>query len=109
MLPLWVSCCERILRVETHDYSTRAWCRLEALLAHAFQFADHQVSIPANFHLRPDDDGMGAAVPIENPSSGHTTDEADAARIGQLAALAYRHLGPEFPNRAVVYRFGTRD
>ncbi|CAF1582194.1 unnamed protein product, partial [Adineta ricciae] len=41
LLPLWVACCERFLRIETPDYSERAWCRLEPLLSYVFQFADH--------------------------------------------------------------------
>src|SRR5262249_50772976 len=31
LLPLWVACCERFLRIETPDYDERTWCRLERI------------------------------------------------------------------------------
>ncbi|CAM4762756.1 unnamed protein product [Rotaria magnacalcarata] len=49
LLPLWVACCEQFLRIETPDYSDRAWCRLEPLLFYVFQFANHHTIIRLDF------------------------------------------------------------
>ena len=92
LLPLWVACCERFLRIETPDYSERAWCRLEPLLSYVFQFADHQTIIhldfkcsTTHFHL-----GEQKQVLLLDPLEGKSTDTADLVRIKPIVDLAKR-------------------
>ena len=92
LLPLWVACCERFLRIETPDYSERAWCRLEPLLSYVFQFADHQTIIyldfkysATNFHL-----GVKKQVLLLDPLDGQSTDPADLVSIKAIVDWAKR-------------------
>lgn len=90
LLPLWVACCERFLRVETPDYDERAWCRLEPLLSYVFQFADHHTVIRLNFRYSEEEFRTGKAVDalILNPLDGKSTDEIDIERMRPIVDLA---------------------
>jgi len=88
MLPLWVACCERMVRYETPDYHNRAWCRLELLLSHAFAFADHHVAIGGGFVASGTNNGSEEKTPLQRPSEGVMTDDADAAGITLLEQFA---------------------
>ncbi len=88
LLPLWVACCERFLRIETPDYHERAWCRVEPLLARVFSFADHQVSIGPDYRCRWPDTGTEAAAPLLDPRAGLVTNPEDLRLINPLAELA---------------------
>ena len=92
LLPLWVACCERFLRIETTDYLKRAWCRSEPFLSYVVQFADHQMIINldfrcsiTSFHL-----GEEKQVLILDLSSGKSTDPADLTRIKSIVDLTRR-------------------
>jgi hypothetical protein len=92
LLPLWVACCERFLRIETSDYSERAWCRLEPLLSYVFQFADHHTIIHLDFknpttHFHR---GKEKRMLLLDPLKGKSTDTADLARIQPIVDLASR-------------------
>jgi hypothetical protein len=88
MLPLWVACCERMLRYETDDYHDRAWCRLELLLSHTFSFADHHVVIGAGFAASADENGKQERSVVRRPTEGLVTDAADAVKIASLERFA---------------------
>ncbi|UJR14302.1 hypothetical protein I4U23_001292 [Adineta vaga] len=89
LLPLWVACCERFLRIETEDYSERAWCRLEPLLSYAFQFADHHTIIHLDFKCSEKDfhSGKEIEVLILDPMDGKSTDDEDLLRIKPIVNL----------------------
>jgi hypothetical protein len=90
LLPLWVACCERILRIETADYDARAWCRVEPLLAHTFSFADHQTAIGIGYRCRWPDTGMLVERPLLDPKGGQLTDPADMGLITGLVEIVER-------------------
>lgn len=89
-LPVWTACCERFLRIETPDYSERAWCRLEPLMSYVFQFADHHTIIHLDFKYSPATFRRSEKkqMSILNPMEGKTTDPADFARIQPIVELA---------------------
>ncbi|CAF3116425.1 unnamed protein product [Rotaria sp. Silwood2] len=89
LLPIWVACCERFLRIETSDYSERAWCRLEPLLSYVFQFADHHTIIHLDFKYSSTNFQYGKEkqVLILDPLEGKSTDEADLAKIKPIVDL----------------------
>jgi len=90
LLPLWVACCERFLRIETSDYSERAWCRLEPLLSYVFQFADHHTTIHLDFKYLKTDCLHGKEIQtlILDPLDGKSTDQADLVKIQPIVDLA---------------------
>jgi hypothetical protein len=89
LLPLWVACCERFLRIETSDYSERAWCRIEPLLSYVFQFADHHTIINLDFKYSANnfDRGKEVQVLILDPMQGKSTDQADLAKIEPIVNM----------------------
>ena len=98
LLPLWVACCERFLRVETEDYDERTWCRVEPLLSYVFSFADHHVSIGLDFRCRWPYSGEETVRPILDPREGKLTNPDDMRVILPLAELAMR-VRPANPSR----------
>jgi hypothetical protein len=90
MLPLWVACCERFLRVETPDYHERAWCRVEPLLSHVFSFADHHLVIDPGFCFRWPYYGTEVRSVLLDPAEGQSTDPKDLKLIRPLGELAMR-------------------
>lgn len=90
LLPIWTACCERFLRIETPDYSERAWCRLEPLLSYVFQFADHHTIIHLDFKYLTTNFQYGKEVQalILDPLEGKTTDQADLLKIQSIVELA---------------------
>jgi hypothetical protein len=90
LLPLWVACCERFLRIETADYDERAWCRVEPLLSYVFSFADHHVSIGLDFSCRWPYFGEEVSRPILDPRGGKLTNPEDMKLILSLVELANR-------------------
>ena len=101
MLPLWVACCGRFLRVETPDYDDRTWCRLEPLLSYVFSFADHHLSIGLDFQFRWPYYGTESPRLVLDPRTGKNTDPEDTRRILPLVELATR-LRPANPSRSPV-------
>jgi hypothetical protein len=90
MLPLWVACCERFVRIETADYDERTWCRVEPLLSYVFSFADHHTAIGLNFRCKWPDFGTETQAPVLDPRAGKLTDPADMKLIEPLVELATR-------------------
>lgn len=90
LLPVWVACCERFLRIETNDYSDRAWCRLEPLLSYVYSFAEHHISIDLDFKSRWPDKGQEKYLPVLNPNRALVTNSEDMALIRSLADLAIK-------------------
>jgi hypothetical protein len=90
LLPLWVACCERFLRIETEDYDERAWCRVEPLLSCVFSFADHHVSIRPDFRYRWPHFGAAVARPLLDPQGGKLTNPDDRSLIRPLVEVAMR-------------------
>lgn len=88
MLPLWVACCERFLRIETDDYNERTWCRVELLLSYMFSFADHHLSVGLDFHHRWPYFGREASSVLLDPRTGELTDPDDMKLILPLVELA---------------------
>ncbi|CAF3765457.1 unnamed protein product [Rotaria socialis] len=89
LLPLWVACCERFLRIETPDYSKRAWCRLEPLLSYVFQFANHHTIIRLYFKYSSANFCYGKEINmlILDPLEDKSTDPNDLARIKPIIDL----------------------
>src|SRR5262245_46288319 len=90
LLPLWVACCERFLRIETADYDERTWCRVEPLLSYVFSFADHHVSIGLDFRCRWPYFGERASRSILDPRGGKLTNPDDMKLILPLVDVASR-------------------
>ncbi len=88
MLPVWIACCERVLCIETHDYHSRAWCRLELLLSYAFNFADHQTVIDLTFLAVSSHVGREETHVLRRPRAGRLTDASDAKYIEALELIA---------------------
>ena len=88
LLPLWVACCERFLRIATPDYEERAWCRLETLLSRVFSFADHQTIIKLNYRNSWPDIGSNAYSKILDPRTGQVTNPVDMTLIEPLVDIA---------------------
>ena len=88
MLPIWVACCERFLRIESDDYDSRAWCRLETLLSYVYSFADHHLLIDLNYKSNWPNTGTETRLPILNPTDAATTLFEDQQLISPLAKLA---------------------
>ena len=88
LLPIWVACCERFLRIDTQDYNSRAWCRLEPLLSYMYSFADHHLSIDLNYKSNWPDTGVETSLPILNPFDAQTTLPEDHKLILPLTRLA---------------------
>lgn len=107
LLPLWVACCERFLRIETADYDDRMWCRLEPLLSYVFSFADHQVSIGLDFRCQWPHTGKRETRMILDPRTGLHTDPGDAERTAPLVELAMA-LSPASQSGSVVEPGRTR-
>jgi hypothetical protein len=106
LLPLWVACCERFLRIETEDYDERAWCRVEPLLSYVFSFADHHVSIGLDFRHRWPHFGAGVERPILDPQQGKLTNPDDMSLIRPLVEVATR-TRPANASRGDVCLNGT--
>ena len=104
LLPMWVACCERFLRIEADDYDTRAWCRLEPLLAYVYSFADHHLSIDLNYKSRWPDTGAETRLQILDPTNAETTLPEDLRLISPLTSLATR-MKPANSEQATV-QFG---
>jgi len=92
LLPVWVACCERFLRIDDPNYDSRAWCRLEPLLAAAFSFADHQTVIRPGFVNCWPDKGRGLSARLLDPRQGRLTNAADMNKIMPLVELAEASL-----------------
>ncbi len=88
LLPMWVACCERFLRIDTEDYDSRAWCRLEPLLSYVYSFADHHLSIGLDYKSQWPDTGTPTQSPILDPTCAETTLPDDLQLIAPLTALA---------------------
>jgi hypothetical protein len=88
MLPLWVACCERLVCFETSDYHSRAWCRLELLLSHSFNFADHHTVIGPGFRASDAHNGLEENHILQRPGDAELTDAADRVHIQPLEQLA---------------------
>ena len=101
LLPLWVACCERFLRIETKDYDERTWCRVEPLLSYVFSFADHQASIGLDFRYRWPHFGAEADRVILDPRRGKLTHPDDMDLIHPLIDVATR-FQPANPIRVGV-------
>jgi hypothetical protein len=101
LLPLWTSCCERFLRIETADYDDRMWCRLEPLLACVFSFADHHIAIGSGFRCQWPYTGTESSRTILDPRAGQLTDPRDAEKVVPLVGLAMR-LSPASQSGSLV-------
>jgi hypothetical protein len=101
LLPLWVACCERFLRIETPDYEDRTWCRLEPLLSYMFSFADHHVAIALDFQFRWPYYGTRSSRQVLDPRQGKNTDPEDTRRIVPLVELTTQ-LRPAHPSRPLL-------
>ena len=88
LLPLWLACCERFLRIESEGYDDRAWCRLEPMLSHVYSFADHHTSIDLDFRCSWPKIGREIRKDILDPASGAATDPEDWPLLDRLAKLA---------------------
>jgi hypothetical protein len=104
MLPLWIACCERFLRIETVDYEERTWCRVEPLLSYVFSFADHHVSIGLDFRFKWPYTGVRAEAAILDPCTGKTTCPEDMGLIRPLVELAIQ--APPASSGRTNLRFG---
>lgn len=97
LLPMWVACCERFLRIDTEGYDSRAWCRLEPLLSYVYSFADHHLSIDLEYKSRWPDTGIVNQKPLLDPNEGDSTFPTDRELIASLTSLA---LAMEPANRS---------
>lgn len=88
MLPLWIACCERFVRIEAKDYDERMWCRVEPLLSHVFSFADHHLSIGLDFSFKWPYFGTEIKWALLDPLTGKTTIPEDKKLVSPLVELA---------------------
>lgn len=102
LLPLWVSCCERFLRIETPDYHERAWCRIEPYLGYIFTFTDHQTIISPRFRNQWPNIGQRHQSVLLNPMQGLSTNPEDISLIQQLLETTL-HIEPANPNNNNVH------
>lgn len=107
LLPLWVACCERFLRIETDDYDTRAWCRLEPLLSYVYSFADHHLSIDIDYKSNWPDTGTETRLNILDPTDAETTRPEDLRLISPLTSLATRMKPANSEHAAVQFGGST--
>eukprot|EP00040_Diaphanoeca_grandis_P030888 m.183507 g.183507 ORF g.183507 m.183507 type:complete len:438 (-) comp32162_c0_seq6:232-1545(-) len=86
-LPLWVACCSHMVTFTTTDYFSRAWCRLEQLLASGFIYSDHQCLISAGYtnNTRPGTYVRSTFHSLEDPAQGLISFESDRDVIRRLA------------------------
>ncbi|WP_372367022.1 hypothetical protein [Candidatus Uabimicrobium sp. HlEnr_7] len=84
MLPLWVACCERFLRIETKDYDERTWCRIEPILSHVFSFADHETIINLDYNCNWPHTGKETTRILLDPQQGKLTNPQDMDIVLQL-------------------------
>ena len=84
MLPLWVACCERFLRIETPDYHERTWCRIEPILSHVFSFADHETIIGLDYKCSWPNTGKETSRVLHDPKDGKLTNLEDMEIVTQL-------------------------
>lgn len=106
LLPIWVACCERFLRIDTDDYDSRSWCRLEPLLSYMYSFADHHLSIDLNYKSNWPEVGSETQLPILNPIDAVTTLFEDRQLISSLTTLATT-MEPASSSHSAVYFGGT--
>ena len=92
LLPLWVACCERFLRIETEDYNERAWCRIEPLLSYIYSFADHHIAIDIDYKCNWPNIGKEEYLPILDPGLGYVTNPIDYDLIKPLTELAVQAI-----------------
>jgi hypothetical protein len=92
-LPLYMAACSRFAVYQTDGWDTRAWCRLERLLAFTFMMRgkEHLVFGPnfKNVEL-PYALIMRESVPLLDPATGAVTKPADMSEIRALTAIALR-------------------
>lgn len=103
LLPLWVSCCERFLKIDSADYDSRAWCRLEPLLSYAYSFADHHLSIDLNYKSSWPETGEPIQLPILNPTAAETTLPSDLDLIAPLTSLSMEVQPANSTKRAIEF------
>ncbi len=101
LLPLWVACCERFLRIETPDYHERAWCRIEPLLGNVFSFTDHQTIISTRFRNPWPNTGQELQSVLLYHVQGLLTNPEDISLIQQLVQTTL-HVEPANPNNSIV-------
>lgn len=106
LLPIWVACCERFLRIETDDYDSRAWCRLEPLLSYVYSFADYHLSIDLDYTSTWPDTGTEARLQILDPTIAETTLPDDFRLISPLTSLATQ-MKPANSGQSTVQFGGT--
>lgn len=88
MLPLWIACCERFLRIETADYHERVWCRLEMLLSKAYSIADHHVVITPDFVNPWPATGCRHDSRLANPATGKMANSEEIELLRPLVDSA---------------------
>ena len=102
LMPLWVACCERFLRIEHPMYDSSMWCRLEPLLASAYSFADHQTAIEIGFVNCWPQTGHETNRKILDPRNGNHSDPADMERILPLLQKAEQTLQSKSPRETKI-------
>lgn len=92
-LPLYMAACSRFALYHTDDWSGRAWCRLERMLAFTFMMRGKEhfvfssgfknVEIPYALIAR-------ETAPLLDPTHGAVTNPADMSEIRALTSIALR-------------------
>lgn len=90
MMPLWIACCERFLRIETPDYHERVWCRLEMMLSKAYSFADHHVVITPQFVNPWPSTGKREDAHLADPATGKMANVDEIELLRPLISHAVR-------------------
>ena len=101
MLPLWVACCERFLRIETPDYDERTWCRIEPILSYVFSFADHETIIDLDYKCNWPHTGRETKRLLRDPQHGKLTNPQDMEIVMQLLD-ATKNVQPKLSKQQVV-------
>ena len=102
-LPAYVAVCSAVAAAWSEEYSLRAWCRVELMMAYSFMAQGlHVFVVEESFK----DEGQGAiekeAVQLANPADGMLTNELDRAVIDSLTKVAV--ASRTFSCRAVCYK-----
>ena len=107
-LPAFAAACAGIVAAWSPEYASRAWCRVELLMAYAFMTTGKQVLVvPDGFAgaepqggewiTRPNEEKNGVVtirhreqVVVADPAAGHLTNDHDRAVIRSLTGVAER-------------------
>ena len=93
-LPAFAAACAGIVAAWSPEYASRAWCRVELLMAHAFMTTGDKVFVVPDGFAGAEPQGdtwvTEEKVVVADPAAGHLTNEHDRVVIESLTGVAER-------------------